>query len=128
MGGVVEDDARAFVEVEEVSAVRLGQHRIGERRFGFPGRHDPTGEDDDMIGATSFVEVVGGHHDGDAPPHFRLEHGVDSLVGRDVEPRQRFVEEQYLGLLGKSLGHEDPLALTPRQLAEVVAPKIEDPE
>ena len=50
----------------------------------------------------------------------------DQLAGHHVEPGDRLVQQQQLGLLGQALGHQDPLALAAGQLVQLAAGQVGD--
>ena len=81
-----------------------------------------------MVGGGRIAEVVGGHDHG-VPGGALGGDGVeDVLAGHEVEAGDRLVEEEHLGLLGEALGHERPLALPARELAQRSVGQVGDGE
>ena len=112
--GVVVEDQRLLADPEQVSTVGVGQVRLGEHVVGRAARHDPTGQEQEVVGGGGVAEVVGGHQHGPARRPLAGD-GVDDVLPRDeVEPGDRLVEQEDVGLLGEALGHEGSLALARR--------------
>ena len=88
-----------------------------------PGGDDRAGADQDhTVGQPSLVQVMRGQNGGHLGPL------VDQVVdgpGRDqVEPGERFVQQQDLVGLRQTLGHEDALALSSGQLVQMPVGKV----
>lgn len=118
MVGVVVEDKRAPAEAQDVPAVGRHQVGLGEHLVGRPGGHEPPGQQEEVVGLGGVGQVVGGYDDGPAPTALVGDHVEDALPGDDVEPRDRLVEQEHLGVLGQALGHEHPLALPAREGVE----------
>ena len=91
----------------ERHAEALGREHVLRR----PVVGDAVGEHQDSVAVTRLVEVVRGEQHGDPALGLGVEDVQDPLLARQVEPGDRLVEQQDLGLLGERLGHHDPLAL-----------------
>jgi hypothetical protein len=62
---------------------------------------------------------VGGHHDRPPLAGELAEDAQEPVVRDGVDAREGLVEQQDLALLGQRAGHQDALALTARELAEL---------
>ena len=112
VGGIVEEDLAPVIDVEQRRAICLDEVGARENLARWAVGNDPTSEQHDVVGDLCFREVVGGHDDGASALVLIVDHRVDGLCGREVDPGQRFVQEQDRMVLGESLRHEHPLALT----------------
>jgi zinc/manganese transport system substrate-binding protein len=125
---VVVDDDREAVVTDQAAAERLGEQRGDEHRlWGAVGQEAP-GEQHHPIGTTSFGEVVRREDHAAAPARVPLDDLEDSELARQVETRDRLVEQEQLGFGRDRLGDEDALLLTARQLTERPTAELRDLE
>lgn len=81
-----------------------------------------------MVGLGRLMEVVGCHHHSRPPGRLLGNHLHNALTRHDIQSRYRFIEQQQVGMLGKTLGHEHPLALASRQLGDLAGGEIANVE
>ena len=121
MRRVVQQDV-VTVHVEECGSVGLRQVPCGERGFRWAGCKHATGDEEYVVGDPGLGEIVGGEDDGAAATGFLVDHRVDRLGGREVDPCERLVEEQQVVILSQTLGNEYALALPSGQLRQMPRP------
>ena len=101
----------------------LGEHRSwwtnGDRRGV---------EQEDLIAAAGFVEIVGGDHNGAARGDLLVDELENDGARGHVESGDRLVEQEDVGVLGDTLGHQDALALSSRQVMEMLSSEVVDGE
>ena len=86
----------------------------------------PASSDDDAVGERDDVEqVVRDEHRGPAVAHqHAAQHRAHRGGHADVEPGQRFVEQQHLGFGGQGAGQRDALGLPAGQLARFAVGQV----
>lgn len=120
---VVEQEQR-LPDGLQATAVRLEQERVDEHRRRRSCRDHPSGQEQDHVGPTGVGQVVGRDDDRPSPGALLVDGRVDELARDGVEPGDRLVEQEQLGLLGQALGDEGALALPAGQLAQLAASQV----
>ena len=114
--GVVDDRPLAGRQDDDVAAVGRGQERRVHDEIGRPERHDPAVDERGLVEVVGGArEVVGRRDDRPAGIRLGLEDPHQVLLGRHVDPGDRFVEQVQVGLRRERLGEEDAAALAARQ-------------
>ena len=85
-------------------------------------------EQQNLVAASSFVEVVRGDDHRAARGDLLVHEVQDDRPGGQVEPHHGLVEEEDLGVLGDALSDEDSLALSAGQVVELPVGEIVDGE
>src|SRR6476660_9028196 len=111
------DAPAAAGNLDYLATVGRFQHGPVESRTGRPGGDLAPVEAEDRVPAPCLLEVVSGDDD---PPALRGEvgdQGLEQLGAGPVEPGERLIEEQHLGVLDQGTGDQGALAGAPRELA-----------
>ncbi len=125
---VIVDDDRGAVVADDAPAERLGQQARHEHLVGRAVGEHTAGHQQHAIGPTGFGQVMGGedHHTTIVSELF--DHVEDAQLARQIEPGDRFVEEEELRFGNDGLGDEDALLLPARQVAERSTAEMPDLE
>ena len=90
---------------------------------------DLTGREKEHIVATSGVfEAMGREGDCSSVLDLVVDDLEDRVVRGDVESGDWLVEQEDFGILGESLGDEDPLALAAREFMELLVGEVRNVE
>lgn len=124
---VVDDDRRAVI-ADEAPAERLGEERRDEHFVRTTvGEHAP-GHQHHPVGTPGLGEMVRGEDDHGALDGVLFDHMQDAELTGKIEPGDRLVEQEDVGIGRHRLRHQHPLLLAARQIAERTATQVTDLE
>ena len=115
----VVDDQPVTIAMHRHAAVRRRQVRFGQYFFRNPRSNHSPREQHHMVRSPGFGEVVRAHQHRAPVCVLVVDHRIDGLRRGEVEPGQRFVEQQHVMVLGQALRHEHALPLPAGEFVEV---------
>ena len=108
--GIVDQD-HAIGQSEQAAAVGISEIVGGEHLLGRTTGDDPSGQQQHVIGGRRLGQIMGGHEHGASRGALLVDHVEDPTATDEIETGDRFVEQEHIGGLGQTLGHEDALPL-----------------
>ena len=126
MVGVVENELIADPQEPPTKGplqVGLGQHLVGRAE-----RDGDSVQQQDVVAAPSLFEVVRGDHDRLTGCRLLVDQVENRGMRVHIKARHRLIEQEDVGGLRKTLGHQHPLPLPTREIVQLLAGQIEHVE